>query len=425
MELSGPTAVLLGCALAASAQAPRIAVSAASPTNRALIWVLQPDNRLAVYDAAGFRSRGTLSLPPEAKGDPERLSISRQGAVMVTYPPGENVSLRRVWQSDPRLGSALVGGADGRTPEPGGGFLITSAVPEVRFSSDPERVFWFQNHKQVLRRDGVEISVNTRFQAWTSDRQGESVRQILEIRFPQCACETGVCEESCPEAKVWAPESGITDFFFVTRWVPGQLQPDFRQTGHYRLRDGRWTGQKLPAPVEQFADMAGGGDVFIEVVNDGSCCGWENVSNDQARLVRKGQSTVIYDERERFRNDNYDVSFLTPRVRLSPDGARIAYTLAATALPGAEIRLSDSGKDNPEELQRVRKLIAAMPRVEVQAVANPKKVIAELAGELVDWLDAGRILAVQAGELVVLDVTIAARTSTGIKATAARNVFVR
>ena len=417
--------VLCACVLAAQAQAPRVAVPAGPPANRTLFWVLQPDNRLAAYDAADFRNWQTLALPPEAMGHPERISISRQGAVMVAYAPAENVSLRRFWQSDPRLGSSLAGGADDSQPAPDGLELITAAVPEVYFTSDPERLFWFENREQRLTRDCADISVDTVFLAWTTNRQGGELRQASEVRFPKCACATAVCEESCPEAKVWAPEGGISDFFFVTRWVPGQLQPQFQQTDLYRLQNGRWVSQKLPAPVEEIADAADHGNVFVEVVSDGACCGWENESSDQALLFRGGQRTVIYDERERFHNDNYDVSFFTARVKLSPDGTRVAYTLLATATPSAEIRLADSGKDNPEELQRVKKAIGDLPRVEVVAVADPKKVAVSLPGELVGWLDAKRLLMVQAGELVVVDAASGAKTPTPIKAENAQHVFVR
>ena len=425
MKLFSLTAVLCNCALAAAAQAPRVAVPAGPPAGRTLIWVLQPDNKLAAYDAADFRNWQTLALPIEAKDHPERISISRQGAVLVTYPVGENVPLRRFWQSDPHLTSSLVGGADDTTPAPGGGYLITSAIPQVHFTSDRERLFWFENRQQTLNRDNLDISVTTVFLAWTTDRHGEDVRQVAEVPFPQCTCDTGACEETCPEAQVWAPEAGITDFFFVTRWVPGQLGPHFQQTDLYRLQNGRWVGQKLPTPVEQFADMADHGNVFIGVVSDSGCCGWANDSDDQALLFRNGQSTVIYDERQRFHNDNYDVSFFTSRARLSPDGSRVAYTLAATASPGEEIRLSDSGKENPEELRRVKKAISELPRVEVLAVTDPKKAVVGLPGELVDWLDAKRILIVQAGELVVLEVDSGTKAMTRIKAASALQVFVR
>ena len=418
-------AFLCSCTLAAAAQAPRVAVPAGPPAGHTLIWVLQSDNKLAAYDAADFRHWTTLTLPPEAKGHPESIAISRQGAVLATDRFDKKLSLRRFWQSDPRLGWLLVGGTDDKIPAPGGGYLITSAIPQVHFTSDPERLSWFEDRKQILNREYLDISVTTVFLAWTTNRHGEDVQQVAEVPYPKCACDTGACEETCPETQVRAPEAGITDFFFVTRWVPGQLGPRFLETDLFRLQNGRWVSQKLPVPVEQFADMADHGNVFIAIVGDSGCCGWVNESDDRALLFRSGQSTVIYDERERFHNDNYDVSFFTSRARLSPDGSRFAYTLAATAPPDEEIRLSDSGKEHSEELQRIKKALSELPRVEVLAVAEPKKVVVGLPGELVDWLDGKRILIVQDGELVVLDVDSGAKALTGIKASGPLQAFVR
>lgn len=425
MNLLRLAAVMLVGALAGLAHAGQVAVMAGPPPGRTLIWVLQADNMLAVYDAADFHLWRTVALPPEAKGHPERISISRQGAVLVAYPAGENLSLRRFWQSDPRLGASLTGGADDKTPAAGGGFLVTSASPNVFFSSDPERLFWFENRRQTTVRNGLEISVKTVFLAWTSDRNGDNVQQIASIALPPCACETGVCEESCPEMLPWMPEAGVSDFFFLTRWVPGQTQPDYQQSDVYRLQNGKWVGQRLAAPIEQFADAADHGNLWVEIIPDGGCCGWVNESDDQTLLLSNGQSTVLYDERTRFHNDDYDVSFFTRDVHLAPDHTRIAYTLATTQQPGEEIRLADSGKENPEELQRVKKAMADLPRVEVLGLNDPKKIAVSVPGELAGWLDSKRILVFQAGALSVVNVDSGARTPTPIKAPDAQHVFVR
>jgi len=61
----------------------------------------------------------------------------------------------------------------------------------------------------------------------------------------------------------------------------------------------------------------------------------------------------------------------------------------------------------------------------VLAVAEPKKVVVGLPGELVDWLDGKRILIVQDQELVVLDVDSGAKALTGIKASGPLQAFVR
>jgi hypothetical protein len=187
----------------------------------------------------------------------------------------------------------------------------------------------------------------------------------------------------------------------------------------------RWTLRTLAAPVERLADAADHGDVFIEVIGDAGCCGWDNASDDQTLIHRNGRRSVIYDERERFHNDNYDVSFFTPRARLSADVSRLSYTIASTAPADSEIRLAESGKAAPEELWRVRKAMNELPRVEVLALSNPGKITLSLPGELVGWLDARRILLLRAGELIVVDAATGAGRPTRIKADGVERVFIR
>lgn len=429
MKLFRLVCALCACVLAAAAQPPPVAAPT-GPANRKVIWVLQSGNRLAAFDAVNFLNLQTVALPPATTDNPQRISISSQGAVMVADTPGEDVSLRRIWQSGPRYGSIPATGIESHKPAPEGAECITAALPKVYFASDPERLFWFENREQCFTRDssddsGFDASLDTVFSAWTTNRRGGDVRQVAEIDFPKCACSTGDCEDICPQAMVWAPESGITDFFFVTRFVSGQLGETFQRTDLYHLQNGRWVSQKLDAPVEEIADAADHGNVFIEIVSDAGCCGWENESDDQTLLYRNEQATVIYDERQRFHNDNYDVSFFTSGIKLSPTGRRFAYTLASTAPTGVEIRLASDGKNNPEELKRVKQAIADLPRVEVLNIADPKKIVISLHGEFAGWLDEERLLIVQAGELVVIEADSGARSPTKIKAENAQRVFVR
>lgn len=76
---------------------------------------------------------------------------------------------------------------------------------------------------------------------------------------------------------------------------------------------------------------------------------------------------------------------------------------AADAPPaGEEIRLSDSGKESPAELARIRQAMAILPAAEIvrlDAATYTPVVIphASLAG----WLDGDRVLVVQEGKLAV------------------------
>ena len=60
-------------AAAAAAQTPpRIATYAGPPDLRS-IWILQPDNKLLMYDTAQFRYWRGYTLPAEARKNPEAV----------------------------------------------------------------------------------------------------------------------------------------------------------------------------------------------------------------------------------------------------------------------------------------------------------------------------------------------------------------
>jgi hypothetical protein len=418
--------LVIAVAMLSHAQTRRVMVMGGPPPNTRSIWVLGPDNRLSRYDTAQFKMwMGGMPLPADARKNPEAISISAAGEVLFALPTDGQSTLRRWWRSVPTH-SELIGGAWDKRPAASGGYSILSASPALYFGSDGERLFWFEHREQRLNRGGPDISRDARFLAWTTNLDGEDPQKIVEFTFPSCKCETGACQESCPEATVWAPQDSVSDFFFVTRWVPGQIQSDFQETVLYQLKNGAWTSRKLAHPVERFLDAADHGETFIQAIPDGGCCGWANDSDDQTLVVRGGADTVIFDERTRFRNDNYDVSFFTANALLSPDGARVGYTLADTQFGEQEIRLSSDGKANPAELAALRRTIADMPRVEVVALSAPKQVVFGIShAELVGWLDNQHLLILQGGELQTLDVVTRKQTPTGIKAEAAKFVFLR
>ena len=70
---------------------------------------------------------------------------------------------------------------------------------------------------------------------------------------------------------------------------------------------------------------------------------------------------TLYDEWGRYGNRNYDVSFYAGNARLAAGNAMLAYTIVSTARTDSGIRLSSAGKENAEELARVRKAIADLP----------------------------------------------------------------
>jgi len=168
---------------------PRIAIPAGPPPGVRAIWILQSDNKLLMFDGTQSKNwRGTV-LPPEARKNPEAISISRAGHVIFAYPPDGRTALRRFWSSNV-YAPELVGGAWDKRTARGGGFNVLSATPDLFFSSDGERLFWFEHREQRLTRNG-DISRDARFLAWTTDLTGDNPQLVAEFALPSCKCATG------------------------------------------------------------------------------------------------------------------------------------------------------------------------------------------------------------------------------------------
>jgi hypothetical protein len=166
--------------------------------------------------------------------------------------------------------------------------------------------------------------------------------------------------------------------------------------------------------------------VLVAAVTDGGCCGWENASNDQTLLLRNGKGSVIYDEVNRYANSNYDVSFYTADARLAASSAMLAYTIVSTARADSDIRLSADGKENPDELARVRKAIADLPAVEVVQLGNTPRSVAIIPhAALVGWVSDRELLVAQDGRLAVYDTRGSKRKEIAIRVRSAADAFLR
>ena len=161
-------------------------------------------------------------------------------------------------------------------------------------------------------------------------------------------------------------------------------------------------------------------------VPDAGCCGWENDSSDQMLLLRNGKVSVLYDEFDRYGNRNTDVSFYTADARLAAGNALLAYTVVSTARTTSEIRLSPEGKENPEELARVRRAIAELPAVEImQPGRKPRPATVIRQAALVGWVSDCEILVAQDGRLAVYDTRGNKRKDTTIRVRSAADAFLR
>lgn len=169
----------------ASAQTPRVAVAAGPPPDRRAIWVLQPDHKLARYDAAQFKLWQTVNLPADARQHPESITNSRVGDVLFAYPSDGQTSLRRWWSSNPRH-PALVGGAWDVHPASRGGYSILTATPDIYFSKDGEKLYWFEYRQQKLANNG-DTSRVARFMAWTTDLDGQNPQAVTEFSSPHAS----------------------------------------------------------------------------------------------------------------------------------------------------------------------------------------------------------------------------------------------
>ena len=403
----------------------------AQPEKR--LWVLREPGEVVEYDPATWNIRNTIKVPAEAIKDPGSLAINSKGQMLFcpaveTGMPGQFPDAGSIWLWNGKTSATLDGGAVRRAdPATGNKILEVESIPRCYLSSDGQQLYWFANLFRVLKQgEGGEESVSTVFRAWQTDTTGANPKPCATFSFPPCQCETGVCQETCPEAVFWNPIGGVDDFFMMTHLIPGQIGTTYQASFWYRKSDGKWTSSRLPQAIEEVLDAVKGGAVLVHRRLDGGCCGWDNVSNDQTLLRVNDKDVVIFDEIRSFANPDYDVSFYTSNARLSPEARSVAMTITATASAGADIRLSESGKPNPDELARIRRAIADLPAVEVVAGDNPSKPLFRLKHSIsVGWLSDNEILVIEDGSLVAVVVPGGARREAKIRVANESFVFVR
>ena len=410
-------------------------VSAAHAQSPKRLWVLQEPDEIVEYDVATFAARHTRKVPRRLLEHPEYLSINAKGQ-MVFLPPkgvqwgsGEMASAGdRAWFWDGRRagewkleGTKTRGGSAGKP-------TITETARQWFLSVGGEFLFWFENRfEKVTDETGIERSVRSTARVWRTDLAGGRPETITSLSSPGwCRCETGACSETCPEWYFWAPDGVVGDFFLMTRFTPGQLGSTYHESVLYRRSGQKWRVTKLAQPIERPLAASATGEVLVEAVPDGGCCGWENESNDQTLLLQDGKVLVLYDESDRYDNRNYDVSFYTADARLAPGNRMLAYTVVSTARTDSQIRLSSEGKENAEELARVRKTIAELPAVEVvQPGIQSRSTTLIRHAALVGWLNEREILVAQDGRLAVFDIRGSKRKVTAIRVRSAADAFLR
>jgi hypothetical protein len=399
------------------------------------LWIIRDRAQITEYDLATFTPGRTLTIPPEFRTNPvdlaRKLSFSSQGQFVLA--PGESATTRsKFWLWDGHSESAIsCPDLDARQEaesdsDADDGHTGAANDLVVRLSADGQRLFWFANHDRVVRNGDRtdESSVITTFHVWQTDLACRHTQEVDSFIFPECKCSTGACEETCPHGSAWAPERGVGDFFFVTHFVPGQLQSQSLASFLYRESGGRWTSTRLPQPLEALADAAAHGSLVIETVPDSGCCGWENESDDSTVLWRDGKPNTLFDEWKSYKNRNYDVSFAATTALVSPVQNLVAITITATQPPGTDIRLSSDGKENPTELEGIRRALGELPAVEVVS-ADGKRLAFLPRASLVGWLSEKEILIVEDHWLAAYDVVTGAHRKSMLQIPEGTYAFVR
>jgi hypothetical protein len=341
---------------------------------------------------------------------------------------GEAGAPRRAWYWDGRHAAELALEHATRDAQQAAGTSVTETVSRPLLSTAGDSIMWFENRfDKVVETSGAERAVRASASAWRSGADGRGRNPVAT--FPAtgpCQCATGVCSETCPEWDFWSPDGVVGTFFLATRLVPGQLEPTYQETRLYRRSADAWVSTSLPEPIERPLAASRSGHLLVSAIPDSACCGWANEGDDQLVLWRDRKAAVVYDERRRYGNANYDVSFYPLDAGLAPGESLLAYTIVATARGAGEIRLSSEGREDPTELARLQVALGSLPAVEVvrlHGVARPAAVIRR--AELVGWLSDRELLVAQEGQLVIFTADGVRQRETAIRVRGAADAFVR
>ena len=395
------------------------------------IWVLKEPDSIVEYDPATFAARQTQKVPEDVLKAARILQINAKGQMLFapnTDDPSPDVGKNgeRFWfwngQSTTMLGREII-----RVSAPSGSNQrVTESSPWPFLSADGLHLFWFTNEFNKLMRDNVDLSVTTTFHSWLSALTGRDKADVVSIDFPECRCTTGACSETCPEVRFWIPDAGVDDYFMLTRVVQGTTETKYVSSSLYLQSGGTWVPMQLKQPLQRVLDSAEHGAVILSAILDTGCCGWENQSDDQTVLLSYGKSVVVFDEREQFKNPDYDVSFFTENAKLSPDQSLVAMTIGASSKSNQPIQLSEQGQGDAAESQRIRKALTELPVVQVVTATEPvKRTVSLPHAVLVGWLNEKEILIVENKALVTYSVAAGTRRKSTIRVDDPASAFVR
>lgn len=396
------------------------------------LWVLRAPGEMVEYDPATFAAKQTVKVSAQALQSPQSIQVNRLGQILfapvLSLPLADSdlTSPHKVWLWDGHEATTLDLGVKHEVGKTGSNQLISESAPVVFLSADGTRLYWFANDERRLQREDVDLSVTATWHAWRTDLHGNAREDIAEVKFRECSCPTGACEESCPVGVAWAPASGIDDFFLVTQFIAAKDQPTYKATAEYRQQGSKWQATSLSEPLRRVLDADSNADSIVEAIPDTGCCGWANQSDDQTIVLANGKKLTVFDELTTYKNPDYDVSFYTSNAQLSPDAKAVAMTIVATAQVNQPIQLAEQGQANPEESKQIRRALAELPAVEVKSVEDvPRKLAFAPHATLVGWINDKEVLIVEDHLLVLYNVGTGARRKSNVRVENADGVFLR
>lgn len=377
----------------------------AQPTRR--LWVLQAPDQVVEYDLVTLAARGAVTVPRRIVEHPEYVSANAKGQMLFLPPEGLAVA---GWFWD---------GRQSREMKPAGQVFLTA---------DGQSLVWFENTFDKVMDADVDRSVKSSARVWRTDLAGGAEQTLVSIPVSaSCECATGVCSETCPEWSMWAPDGVVSDLFLMTRFIPGQLQTSYEETVAYRRSGQRWQPVRLSRPLQRVLAAAANGVMLISTIMDPGCCGWINEGSDETALHVDSRRSVLFDEWARFNNRNYDMSFYTTAAQFAPGQALVAHTIDGDAIGAdGDIRLSSEGKEDAQELARVRAVIADLPLAEIVRAGSPPQIVRTIRhAAVVGWLSERELLVAQEGHLAVYDASGNKIKDTPIRVRSAADALLR
>jgi hypothetical protein len=396
------------------------------------VWVLRPPDELVEYDLVTFGAKPPIKVLAEALKSPQNVAVNHLGQIL--FAPAVSLPLadsdvdtpHKVWFWNGHAATTIDLGVKRAVTARGSNQVVAESAPAAYLAADGAHLFWFTNQARRLAREDVDLSTETTWQAWRTDLAGGAREELTAIKYPDCRCLAGACEESCPYSEVWTPDGGVDKVVVTMQVVAAKTGTVYKPGSRCLEEAGKWTCTNLTDPLHRVLDAASDGNAIVEAIPDTACCGWSNQSDDQTLVRTNGKTLTVFDELATYKNSDYDVSFYTSNARLSPVLGFVAMTITSSTQANGPIQLAEGGEATPEEAKEIRKALADLPAVEVKSIEDsPRRIAFVPHATLAGWISEKEILIVENHVLVVYNVATGARRKSTVRVEDAARVFLR